>query len=158
MAVVDFFVLDWVAVVLAGFLQLAAGGLLLSPLLLSEGLLAALAHAGVLFMAEDLGADGGKEGVKVVVEIIFADAQVPVKEVEQLLLHEIHFGAGESKRFKAADVGVLSPVLVLGRGVVEVLGGEDESGEEDAVDGASQTLGHGREALLESLEVDQGCH
>jgi hypothetical protein len=26
------------------------------------------------------------------------------------------------------------------------------------VDGASQTLGHGREALLESLEVDQGCH
>ena len=79
-----------------------------------------------------------------VVEILRVDAEIPVKEEQQLLLHKVDLGDGEAKVLVAADSAVPGPVLVLGRGVIEVLGCKDERGEEDAVNCASHALGDGR--------------
>ena len=49
-------------------------------------------------------------------------------------------------------------MLVLWRAVVEILGGENESGEEDAVGGASQTTSHGLKLSLEAGEIDKSRH
>jgi len=62
----------------------------------------------------DLVADGLEEGVEVGVEIIFTDVEVPVEEEEELLLHEVDFGSGETEVLVASDFGVLGPMLVLG--------------------------------------------
>lgn len=56
------------------------------------------------------------------------------------------------------DLRVLGPVLVLGRGVVEILGGEDEGGQEDAVGCAAQSLGLGLQTGLEAVQVHQCGH
>src|ERR1700712_4063269 len=77
-------------------------------------------------------ADGSQEWIKVAVEIFWSDSQVPVEEVEQLLLHEVDFGDGKAKVGEVANGCVASPVLVLWRRVVEVLGREDKRGKEDA--------------------------
>lgn len=79
-------------------------------------------------------------------EVLSVDAKIPVKEEQKLLLHEVDLGEGEAKVLVAANSAVPGPVLVLGRGVVEVLSRKDEGGEEDAVDGASHALGNGRKA------------
>ena len=50
-----------------------------------------------------------------VVEIVRVDAEVPVEEEEQLLLHEVDLSDGEAEVVVAANRGVLCPVLVLGR-------------------------------------------
>lgn len=57
------------------------------------------------------------------VEVIFCDSQVPLEQSQELLLHEIHFGQSEAKVLKATDGSVSSPMFVLWRGVIEVLGG-----------------------------------
>ena len=57
-----------------------------------------------------------------VVEVLRVDAEIPVKEEQQLLLHKVDLCDGESKVLVAADSAVPGPVLVLGRGVIEVLG------------------------------------
>lgn len=80
-----------------------------------------------------------------VVEILRVDAEIPVEEEQQLLLHEVDLGDGEAKVLVAANSAVPGPVLVLGRGVIEVLSCKDERGEKDAVDSASHALGDGRE-------------
>jgi hypothetical protein len=81
-----------------------------------------------------------------VVEVIIVDAEIPVEQEEELLLHEVDFSDGEAKVLVAADSAVAGPVLVLGRGVIEVLSRKDEGGEEDAVDGAAHALGDRRKA------------
>ena len=58
----------------------------------------------------------------------------------------------------AGTAVVAGPVFVFGGGVVEVLGGEDERREEDAVHGAGHALGDGGEPGLQSGEVDEGGH
>ena len=78
------------------------------------------------------------------VQVLRLYPQVPVQQEEKLLFHQVDFGHGKAKAFIAFHSGVPRPVLVLGRGVVEVLGGEDEAGEEDAVDGAAHALCNGR--------------
>lgn len=103
-------------------------------------------------------ADRVEEGLEVGVEVVLCDAEVPVEEVEELLLHEVDLVVGEAEALVAADGGVAGPVLVLWRRVVEVLCGEDEGGEEDAVDGAAHALCNGRQALLEAREVDERGH
>lgn len=75
-----------------------------------------------------------------------------------MLFHEIDFGEGKAEGVVALDRGVASPVLVLGRGVVQVFGGEDEGGKEDAVNSAAHTFGHRGQALLQAREVDEGAH
>ena len=105
-----------------------------------------------------LGADGAEEGLEVGVEVLGRDAEVPVEEKEQLFFHQVDLREGEAEGVVAAHGGVAGPVLVLGGGVVEVLGGEDEGGEEDAVHGAAHAFGHGREPGLQPGEVDEGGH
>lgn len=63
-------------------------------------------------------ADGSQEWVEMEVEIFGSDSQVPVEEVEELLLHEVDFGDGEAKVGEVADGSVTCPVLVLWRRVV----------------------------------------
>ena len=83
-------------------------------LLLTGVLLLLLDESGLLGLAGLPDADGRKERLKVVVEILRVDAEVPVKKEEQLLLHEVDLCDGEAKVVVAADRAVASPVLVLG--------------------------------------------
>lgn len=83
-----------------------------------------------------------------VVEVVFGDPQVPLKQAQKLLLHEVDFRQAEAEVVEASYGRITSPVLVLRRGVVEVLRGKDKSGEEDAVRGTSHTLGDRRQTLL----------
>jgi hypothetical protein len=68
-----------------------------------------------------------------------------------LALHEVDLGLREQGR-------VTRPVLVLGGRVVEVLGGDDQRREKDAVARAVHALGDFGEARLEAFEVDEGAH
>lgn len=97
-------------------------------------------------------ADRFEEGSERGVEVLVRDAEVPVEEEEELFLHEVDLLELEEAR------GVGAPVLVLGGGVVEVLGAEDEGGEEDPVTGAGHTLGHGGQLVLQPVEIDHGRH
>ena len=81
-----------------------------------------------------------------VVEVLGVDAKIPVKEEEELLLHEVDFSDGESKVFVATDGGVPGPVLVLWGRVIEVFSRKDERSQEDPVDGAAHAFGDGRKA------------
>lgn len=99
-----------------------------------------------------LGLDGRQEDGKVGVEVLRSHSEVPVEQEQQLLLHEVHLVQGEQVH------GVLGPVLVLWRRVVEVLGGHDERGQEDAVGGAGHALGQRRQRRSQSGEVDQRGH
>ena len=105
----------------------------------------AFGNPGLLGLARLPDADGSEEGLEVVVEIIFFNAEVPVEEAQKLLLHEVDLGDGEAKVLVSSNGTVPSPVLVLGRRVVKVLGREDERSQEDSVDGAAHALGNGRE-------------
>ena len=75
-----------------------------------------------------------------IIEILWVDPEVPIQKEEKLFLHEVHLSDGKSKVLISSDGGVPGPVLVLGRGVVEVLCGEDERGKEDAMNSALHPL------------------
>lgn len=94
-----------------------------------------------LFLLE---ADGCEKGLKVGEEILICDSQIPVKEEEELLFHKVNFCDGEAEAFEAFHRRIASPVFVLGRAVIQVLGRENERGEEDAVDGAAHSFGDWR--------------
>jgi len=49
------------------------------------------------------------------VEVILTDDEVPVEEVEELLLHEVDLDKVEAEALVSLDSSVASPVLVLGR-------------------------------------------
>ena len=84
----------------------------LELLLLDGGALFAEALLGFLCLP---GANGGEERLEVAEEVGFGHVEIPVKKAEELLLHEVDFGDAETKAVVAADGGVASPVLVLGR-------------------------------------------
>lgn len=126
--------------------------------LLLASLLLAVSHLAGVSLG-DLMAEGLEEVVEVAVEVLLSNSQVPLEKEEKLLLHEVDLGAAEAKVVAVSgDVAVVGPVLVLGRAVVEVLGGEDESSEEDSVGGTSQASGHGLKLGLEAAKVDEGRH
>ena len=106
----------------------------------------------------DPAADGVQEWLEVREEILLLDASLPVKQEEQLAFHEVDFGHGEAKPVIPLDDGVPRPVLVFGTGVVEVLRGQDQAGEEDAVDGAAHALCNGRQTGTQPGQVHQGGH
>lgn len=56
------------------------------------------------------------------------------------------------------DCGVTGPMFVLGAGVIQVLCGEDERGEEDAVDSAAHTLCDWGQTGTKTTEVDETAH
>ena len=120
-----------------------------------------LLDSGALFTDTLLGllclpaADRSKEGLEVGEEVGLSHVEVPVEQTKKLLLHQVDFGDAEAKVIVAADRCVTGPVLVLGRGVVEVLCREDERCEEDTVDSAAHALGDRRKTLCQAVEVDQ---
>jgi len=117
-------------------------------------LLAKLLQAGLLL--DDLViADGSQEWVEMEVEVFRSDSQVPVEEVEKLLLHEVDFSDGEAKVGEVANGCVTSPVLVLWRRVVEVLGREDKGCKEDTVYSTLHALVDWRKSSLQSSQVDE---
>lgn len=93
-----------------------------------------------------------------VVEIVLSNSEVPIKQPEKLLLHEIDFRQAEAKIVEATNACISSPVLVLWRGIVQVLGSEDQRGEEDAVRCALHSFGDRRQTLLQSTEIDKRGH
>ena len=82
-----------------------------------------------------VGLDWVQESLPGVDELGVVDLDVPVKEHQQLSFHQVDVFSSEEA------VGVLGPMLVLWRRVVEVFGGDDETCEEDSVSGARQALG-----------------
>lgn len=91
-----------------------------------------------------------EEGGKVHHELLLFDSEIVVKKVEELLLHQVDLGLREKS-------SVLGPVLVLGRRVVEVLGGDNEGSEEDTVTGAMHALGDARKPRPQALQVDESA-
>lgn len=91
-------------------------------------------------------------------EIFLVDASVPVQQEEQLALHQVDFWQGEAEAIKTLDGSVSRPVLVLRAGIVQVLGGEDEGSQEDAVDGAAHALGDGRQASAQAAQEHERAH
>lgn len=94
--------------------------------------------------------DTAEEGSKVNHELVLFDTEIVVKQVEKLLLHQVDLGLGEERC-------VLGPVLVLRRRVVEVLGSDDESGEEDTVTSAVHSLSNTRKPRPQTLKVDESA-
>ena len=127
----------------------------LELLLLDGGALFAEALLGLLCLPA---ANGSKERLEVAEEIGFGHVEIPVEEAKKLLLHKVDLGDAEAEVVVTTDRGVASPVLVLGRGVVEVLCRENERSEEDTVDGAAHALCDRRKTLCQAVEVDQGSH
>ena len=93
-----------------------------------------------------------------VVEIVLSDSQVPIKQPKELLFHKIDFRQAEAEAVEATNACVPSPVLVLWRGIVKVLGSEDQRGEEDAVRCAFHAFCDRWQALLQSAEIDKRSH
>jgi hypothetical protein len=55
-----------------------------------------------------------KEVVEIPVKVLLSDAKVPLKEEEELLLHQVDLCAAEAKVVAlGGDVAVVGPVLVL---------------------------------------------
>lgn len=76
-------------------------------------------------------------------QIQVCDAQVPIQQEQQLFLHQVDLRQREAESVVPAHGRIPRPMFVLRRRVVEVLGGQDEGGEEDAVHGAAHPLGDG---------------
>lgn len=75
-------------------------------------------------------------------EVLLGNSKVPVQQEQQLLLHEIHFGVGKPKPLTILHQRITRPVFVLRGRVVQVLGGENESGQEDAMNSTPHALGN----------------
>lgn len=76
-----------------------------------------------------------EEGLEIVDNLLLGDGEVVVEEEEELLLHKVYLLLGEHLR-------VAAPMLVLWGRVVEVLGGDNESGQENTVTSAGEAFGH----------------
>jgi hypothetical protein len=89
----------------------------------------------------NLESDGRQERLEVGEQVILCDSQIKVKQEQQLSLHQIDLGQGESEAFKTLYRCVSRPVFVLWTRIIQVLCGKDQRSEEDAVDRTSHTLG-----------------
>lgn len=111
-------------------------------------------------------ADGLEENIKLAVKILLLNPQIPAEQAKQLPLHLVDLCSAEREvgNDAATVIGddgyicVPGPVLVLGRAVVQVLSGQNQSGQEDAMRSATAASGVRLQASLESGEVDQGRH
>lgn len=119
---------------------------MLLPLVLLLGLALLLFHAMT---------DRSKEGLQIRQKVLLRDTSLPIQQEEQLTFHQVDLGQREAKSFESLHSGVTSPVLVLGARVIQVLGGENERGEEDPVDGASHALGNRWQTGPETAQVHQ---
>ena len=99
--------------------------------------------------------NGGQERLELLQQVLLGDPGLPVQQEEQLAFHEVDFRQREAEPVVALDGGVAGPVLVLRAGVVEVLRGQDQAGQEDAVDGASHSLGHGGQPGSQPGQIHQ---
>ena len=97
-----------------------------------------------------LGTDRSQEGLEVSVKVLWGDAQIPVQKEEELLLHEVHLSDREAEALETTNGRITSPMLVLGRRVVEVLCGKDEGGKEDAVYCTAHAFSNRRKTLLQT--------
>lgn len=79
-----------------------------------------------------------------IVEIFFGDSKVPIEKAKKLLLHKVYLCQAETEVIVTRDSSVSCPMFILGRGIVKVLGGEDERGKEDAMSSALHALCHWR--------------
>lgn len=96
-----------------------------------------------LFACFETEPDRLQKGLQVYQQILLGDAGVPVQQEEELPLHQIDLGHGKPEAIEALDGGIPSPMLVLGAGVIQILGCQNEGGQEDPVNGATHALGHG---------------
>ena len=83
---------------------------------------------------------GDEKRLEISEEILLGDAQVPVQKEEELAFHEVDLREREAETFESLHCSVTGPMLVLGTGVVQIFGGQDERGEEDAMDSAAHAL------------------
>lgn len=60
-------------------------------------------------------------------KVFFSYPEIPVEEEKHLLLHKVDLSDGEPKARIAFNSSVSSPVLVLGRRIVEILSSQDQS-------------------------------
>jgi hypothetical protein len=81
---------------------------------------------GLFLLEFHLEADGSQEWFEVVEEILLRDSGVKVKEIQHLPLHQVDFGQTESEALESSQCGVPCPMLVLGTGVVQVIGRQDQ--------------------------------
>ena len=102
--------------------------------------------------------DRNQQGLEMQQEILLRDTGLPIHQEQQLPLHEVHFRHREPKPTIPLDGGIPGPVLVLGTGVVEVLRGQDQAGQEDAMNGAAHALGDGGQTGAQTSQIDQGGH
>jgi hypothetical protein len=91
-----------------------------------------------------LEADRSQEGLEVVEEVLLGDSGFKVEKIQHLPFHQVDLGETKPKALVTLDCSVPCPVLVLWRGVVEILGSQDQCSKEDTVSGASHALGHWR--------------
>lgn len=81
--------------------------------LLLATLLFAVSHLLVMSLS-NLASERLKEVVEVTVKILLGNAQIPLEQKEELLLHQVHLGAAEAEVVGFSnDVTVVGPVLVL---------------------------------------------
>jgi len=90
-------------------------------------------------------ANGSQEGLEMTVQFLRANAEVPIEQGEELPLHGVHCCKGETEMVVAMHGAVASPEPVLRRRVIQVLCGEDEGREEDAVDRTALAFGRRRQ-------------
>jgi hypothetical protein len=119
---------------------------MLLPLALLLGLALFLLHAMT---------DRSEERLQISQKVLLGDTSLPIQQEEQLTFHQVDLGQREAKSFESLHSGVPSPVLVLGARVIQVLGGEDERGEEDPVDCASHALGNRWQTGSKTAQVHQ---
>lgn len=90
-----------------------------------------------------------EEEVELAVKVMLDNTKIPLKKEKKLFFHQVDLVAVEAKNISVVlNAGVVGPVLILGRRVVEILGGENERSEKDAMGGASKAASHGLELGL----------
>ena len=70
----------------------------------------------------------GKERLKCPEDFLFVKPKVIVEEIEQLFFHQVYLG-------NVKEHGITGPVDILGRRIIEILGGDDQSGKKHSMAG-----------------------
>ena len=82
-------------------------------------------------------------------------AQIPTQQEQQLALHQIDIAHTEPREMLVAldRAAVLGPLAVERVGVVERLGGENQTGQKNAVRCAAHALGVGGKAGAQPIQI-----